>query len=89
MRRSIAILTIATSVVFGTAACGDDDGGGDDAIIDRLVEELDAPRDEAECVVAALGDDAAAFADIASSGAEPDPELEGAIVAALIECGLE
>ncbi len=63
IRRITGAAALAGVLVLGAAACGDDDdggGGGGDAnseLVDRLVNELDAPRDEAECVVEALGDD--------------------------------
>lgn len=59
MTRIAAAVALTGTLALGAAACGDDDGGGDanSELVDRLVNELDAPRDEAECIVAELGSD--------------------------------
>lgn len=77
MKRTVTVLAIATSLVFGAAACGDDDDGGGDAnseLVDRLVNELDAPREEAECVVAELGSDVELLFSFEDPDFEPSPE---------------
>jgi hypothetical protein len=72
---AVLVGTLATT----TVACGGDDGGGgggdaNSELVDRLVNELDAPREEAECVVEALGDDVELLFTISEPGYEPTDE---------------
>lgn len=93
--RLAAGAVITGALVLGATACGDDDGGGgsaDSELVDRLVNELDAPREEAECVVAELGDDVELLFQIDDPDYEPSDDdlakLEE-FAAAGEACGLE
>lgn len=95
INRLAAGAVIAGTLVLGAAACGDDDGGGGDAnseLVDRLVNELDAPREEAECVVAELGDDVELLFQLDDPDYEPSDEDLATLeefAAAGEACGLE
>lgn len=59
MKRISMSVLLAVGLSLGAAACGGGDLSGADAeLVDRLVEELGAPRGEAECLVKEAGQDA-------------------------------
>jgi hypothetical protein len=89
MRRTTAAIVLFCGVTFGVAACGGEDGeGGNSALVDQLVDQLDAPRDEAECVVAELGDGAEFLLELEDEGFVPTAEQTEALAAAGEACDL-
>ena len=90
--RRLIGLSVAGLLVLGVAGCGDDDddggnGGGDnDELIDQMVAE-GATREEAECVVDELGDDAERLLTM-DEDEDPDPEDLVKFLEAISECGI-
>lgn len=87
-KRLIGIGVASVALVFGAVACGDDgDSGGGDAEVDQeLVDTLmseGATREEAECFIGALGDDA----ELMIGADEPeDQETADRLLEAVTEC---
>ncbi|MCB0995061.1 MAG: hypothetical protein KDB21_08230 [Acidimicrobiales bacterium] len=88
MKRMVGTIALVGVLGFGAVACGDDDdsgGGANSELVDRMVAE-GAPRDEAECMVDKLGDDAEVFL---SADEEISEEMGEKLFEALTECGIE
>lgn len=89
--RTLRLLAVPVAALGLLAACGGDSASGEDNPLVEYFVSQDAPRDEAECVAAELGDFDADEV-IAAFEGEEAPENEAlveALFAAVSTCGVE
>ena len=89
MRNPILAGLLAIGLLFGAAACGDDDDADTSEIRSELVNTLGLSDDEAQCVIDELGSDASVILELADPDFTPSEDDAIALDRAGDECGLE